>query len=78
MQKLVRVRVLISSLLAAIMLSVILSPIMTQSPNLEESMDDLRSGELSVWTLSPTSGTHTGGTSLTLTTTGLSLSLIHI
>ena len=35
-------------------------------------MDDLRSGEGSVWTLSPTTGPHTGGTSLTLTTTGLS------
>ena len=72
MQKLVRSPVLISCLLAATMLSVILFPILTQNPNLEESMDDLRSGEGSAWTLSPTTGPHTGGTSLTLTTTGLS------
>ena len=72
MQKLVRSPVLISCLLAATMLSVILSPIMTQSSILDESMDDLRSGEGSVWTLSPTTGPHTGGTNLTLTTTGLS------
>ena len=72
MQKSVRSPVLISCLLAATMLSVILSPILTQNPNLEESMDDLRSGEGSAWTLSPTTGPHTGGTSLTLTTTGLS------
>ncbi|MFL2968892.1 MAG: hypothetical protein ACJZ6A_07070 [Candidatus Poseidoniaceae archaeon] len=72
MQKSVRSPVLISCLLAATMLSVILFPILTQNPNLEESMDDLRSGEGSAWTLSPTTGPHTGGTSLTLTTTGLS------
>ena len=48
------------------------SPIMTQSPILENSTDNSRSDEFSTWTLSPTTGPHTGGTNLTLTTTGLS------
>ncbi|MBT5184542.1 MAG: hypothetical protein HOM47_05160, partial [Euryarchaeota archaeon] len=72
MQKLVRSPVLISCLLAATMLSVMFSPIMTQSPILENSTDNSRSDEFSTWTLSPTTGPHTGGTNLTLTTTGLS------
>lgn len=71
MLKLVRAP-LVVCLLVTILVSVMLSPMVSQSPILEESMGDLRSGEGSVWTLSPTSGTHTGGTSLTLTTTGLS------
>jgi hypothetical protein len=54
------------------MLSVMFSPIMTQSPILENSTDNSRSDEFSTWTLSPTTGPHTGGTNLTLTTTGLS------
>ena len=72
MKQLVRSPVLISCLLATIMLSVILSPIMTQHSILEESMDNSRSDEFSTWTISPTIGPHTGGTNLTLTTTGLS------
>jgi len=72
MQPLVRSPVLISFLLATTMLSVILSPIMTQHSILEESMDNSRSDEFSSWTISPTIGPHTGGTNLTLTTTGLS------
>lgn len=34
-------------------------------------MDNSESDEFSTWTISPTTGTHTGGTNLTLTTTGL-------
>ena len=72
MQKLVRSPVLLSCLLAAIMLSVVISPIMTQNSILEDSMDNSESDEFSTWTISPTTGSHTGGTNLTLTTTGLS------
>ena len=72
MKQLVRSPVLISCLLASTMLSVILFPIMTQHSILEESMDNSRSDEFSSWTISPTIGPHTGGTNLTLTTTGLS------
>ena len=72
MQQSVRSPVLISCLLATIMLSVILSPIMSQNSILEESMHKSRSDEFSSWTISPTIGPHTGGTNLTLTTTGLS------
>ena len=71
MQKLVRAP-LVVGLLVAIMLSVMLSPMVSQSPILQDSMDNSESDEFSTWTISPTSGTHTGGTSLTLTTTGLS------
>ena len=49
-----------------------LSPMVSQSPILQDIMDNSGSDEFSTWTISPTSGTHTGGTSLTLTTTGLS------
>ena len=71
MQKLVKAPFFVG-LLVAILLSVTLSPMVSQSPVLEDITDNSRSDESSTWTLSPAYGPHTGGTNLTLTTTGLS------
>ena len=59
-------------LISALLLMVMISPILEQTSRLEDSLDNSRSDEFSTWTISPTSGTHNGGTNLTLTTTGLS------
>ncbi|MGY8701070.1 MAG: hypothetical protein ACKVHH_00005, partial [Candidatus Poseidoniales archaeon] len=59
-------------LVSALLLMVMASPILGHTSFLEDSVDNSRSDEFSTWTISPTFGTHTGGTSLTLTTTGLS------
>ena len=49
-----------------------LSPMISNNSSILADEDVSRSDEFSTWTISPTTGPHTGGTSLTLTTTGLS------
>ena len=72
MQKLVRAPVLVSYLLAATMLSVVISPIMTQTSTLADSVGDIQYSSPIQATISPSSGWTTGGEEITITGSGFS------